>query len=64
MTINRDNLKWAARLMAIMLVAGVADTLAVAFLRHPFPWTVLIPCSIPVLTAVFVILPLTRAAKG
>lgn len=61
MKINRDNVKWAARLMTIIVLVSVADGLVVTLMRRPFPWTVLIPCSMPVLIALFVILPMTKA---
>jgi hypothetical protein len=64
MKINRDNLKYAARMIAIILVAGVADVLAVEFLRRPFPWTAIIPALVPLFTVVFVVMPITRAARS
>ena len=64
MKINRDNLKWAARLMAIIVLVAVADGLVVTLMRRPFPWTVLIPGSAPILIAFFVILPMAKADRG
>lgn len=63
MQINRDNVKWATRLMSIVLLVAVADALVVAFMRRPFPLTAIIPCSIPILVAVFVIIPMSVARK-
>jgi hypothetical protein len=63
MKINRENVKWCARVMAIILAASVADALVVMFMRRPFPWTVIIPAFIPVLVAAFVIVPMNRTAK-
>jgi len=61
--INRQNLKWAVRLILLVLLVAVADGLVGQFARKPFPWTVLIPASLPVLICVLVILPMTRAEK-
>jgi cytochrome c oxidase subunit IV len=63
MKINRDNLKWCARLLSIVFLIALADALVVIFMRRPFPFTVLIPCSIPILVAVFVIIPMSRAHR-
>ncbi len=61
--IHRDNVKWAARFMAIILMVAVADTLVVIFMRRPFPWTVILPALIPLLVVAFVIVPMNRAEK-
>jgi hypothetical protein len=63
MKINRDNLKWCARLMSIVLFVAIADALVAIFMRRPFPFTVIIPCLTPFLVAVFVILPMAKAQK-
>jgi hypothetical protein len=63
MKINRENVKWAARLMAIILAVAVADALIVVFMRRPFPWTVIIPASTPLLVAAFVIFPMIKAGE-
>jgi len=60
---NRDNLKWCARLISIVFLAAGADVLVVIFMRRPFPFTVIIPCLIPILVAVFVIIPMSRAQR-
>jgi uncharacterized protein (DUF486 family) len=62
--INRQNLKWAVRLISLVVLVALADGLVVFFVRKPFPWDVLIPAVLPVLIAVFVILPMTRAEKA
>jgi hypothetical protein len=62
--INRDNLKWAAKMALILLLAAVADGLVVEFVRKPIPWVEAISGSLPLLTAVFVILPMMRNEKG
>lgn len=64
MQINRQNRKWAVRLILLILLVVVADGLVGQFARKPFPWTVLVPASLPVLICVFVILPMTRAEKA
>jgi hypothetical protein len=60
MKINRDNVKWAARLFSILLVVVVADGLVGGFMRRPLPWVVIIPALLPLLISVFVILPMIR----
>jgi hypothetical protein len=63
MRINRENVKWATRLMSIVLLVAVADALVAMFMRQPFPWTVIIPAFTPLLVAVFVIIPMNRAER-
>jgi hypothetical protein len=63
MKINRENVKWAARIMTILLLVGLADALVAMFVSRPFPWVVIIPAFLPLLLAVFVILPMNRAER-
>jgi hypothetical protein len=63
MKINRENLKWCARLISIVFLVAVADALVVIFMRRPFPFTVIIPCLVPILVAVFVIIPMSTAQR-
>jgi hypothetical protein len=63
MKINRDNVKWAGRFMSILLLVAVAEGLVGGFMRRPFPWVAIIPGFMPVLVAVFVIIPMIRAEK-
>jgi hypothetical protein len=55
--------RWLLRMVAIVLLVGLADALVVEFTRRPLPWAVIIPALIPLLTAVFVIIPMIRAEK-
>ena len=61
--INRQNLKWAIRMALILVLVAAADGLFVFFARKPLPWVAVIPALIPLLTGVFVILPMIRAEK-
>ncbi len=61
--INPDNVKWAARMFSILLVVGIADALIALFMRRPLPWTIIPPALMPLLVAVFVIIPMIRAEK-
>ena len=61
MKINRQNVKWAARLMSIILLVGGTDVLVAIFARRPFPLTVIIPALTPMLVVVFIVLPMTGA---
>jgi|HubBroStandDraft_1064217.scaffolds.fasta_scaffold00291_27 uncharacterized membrane protein len=63
MRINRENLKWAGRMMLILLLVGVAEILVVMFVPKPLPWVALIPVLIPLLTTFLIILPMARAEK-
>jgi hypothetical protein len=63
MKINRDNVKWCARLISIVFLVAVADALVVIFMRHPFPFTVIIPCLTPILVRVFVITPMSKGQR-
>ena len=56
-------MKWALRLMAVMFAVGAADIVVVMVAPHPLPWAAIIPGFVPVLTAVFVIIPMMRAEK-
>ncbi len=49
------------RMAMILVVVGFAEAMVPVFLRHPFPWVVVVPALIPVLTAILVIWPLIRA---
>lgn len=60
MKINRENVKWVARMMSILIVVAVADALVAMFARRPLPWVAVIPAIIPLLFAVFVVIPMTR----
>ena len=42
---------------------AVADLLVVIFMSRPFPFTVIIPCLMPILVAVFVIIPMSRTQR-
>ena len=61
MKINRQNVKWAARLMSIILLVGGTDVLVAIFARRPFPLTAIIPALTPMLVVVFIVLPMTGA---
>ena len=63
MKINRDNVKWCGRMMAILLLVAIAGALITAFMRHPLPWPLIPAASMPLLTAVFVIGPMMRDGK-
>lgn len=58
MRLNKDNLKWASRMGAILLLVTGLDGAVVMFAAHPMPWAVVIPTLIPLLTALFVIIPM------
>jgi hypothetical protein len=60
MKINRENVKWFARLISIVLLVATVDALVAMFMRRPFPLTVIIPAFTPLLVALFVILPMNR----
>jgi hypothetical protein len=62
--INRQNLKWTGRTASILILVAAADALAVYFVRKPILWAVSIPALIPVLTALFVIIPIMKAEKS
>ena len=58
MNIHRENVKWAARFLSIVLLVAAADALVAMFMRRPFPWTVILPALIPLLVAALVIVPM------
>jgi hypothetical protein len=60
---NRQNLKWAIRMALILVLVALADGLFVFFAPKPLPWAAVIPALIPVLTSIFVIIPMIRAEK-
>jgi len=63
MKINRENVKWSARLMSIILLVAAADSLVAMFMPRPFPRTVIMPAFTSLLVALFVILQLNRADR-
>jgi hypothetical protein len=63
MRINRQNLKWLGRMMLILLLVALAEILVMLFVPRPLPWVTLIPVLIPLLTTVFIILPMAKAEK-
>ena len=64
MKINRQNVKWAVRLMLIILLVGGTDVLVAIFARRPFPLAAIIPALTPMFVVVFIVLPMTRAEKS
>ena len=62
--INRQNLKWVLRIALIVALVAGADALVVLFVSRPFPWTVFIPASLPILMSIFVIIPSVKAEKS
>jgi hypothetical protein len=62
--INRQNVKWAGRMAAILVLVAAAEVPIVLFTRKPLPWLAVIPGLIPILTAVFVIRPMMTAEKS
>jgi hypothetical protein len=64
MKISPDNMKWALRMATILVVVTLIDALVVLFDVHPLPWAVIIPAAIPLLTAIFVIIPFINANKA
>ncbi|HEY0701339.1 MAG TPA: hypothetical protein VGD60_01100 [Candidatus Acidoferrales bacterium] len=63
MKINPENVKWASRMAVILVAVALADGLVVQFARRPFPWDVLIPCALPVLMVIFVLIPMTTSTQ-
>jgi hypothetical protein len=64
MRINRQNVKWAGRMAAILVLVAAAEVPIVLFTRKPLPWVAVIPALIPILTAVFVIIPMLATEKS
>ena len=64
MRINRQNVKWAGRMAAILVLVVAAVVPIVLFTRKPLPWVAVIPALIPILTAVFVIIPMMTTEKS
>jgi len=62
--INRQNVKWAGRMAAILVLVVAAEVPIVLFTRKPLPWVAVIPALIPILTAVFVIIPMMTTEKS
>ncbi len=56
-------LRWPLKMAAILLLVVLADGLVVLFVQKPLPWAIAIPALIPLLTAVFVIIPMIQAEK-
>jgi hypothetical protein len=58
------HMKPALKLSAIILVVAIADILYVLFARRPLPWAAVIPAFIPLLTVVFVAIPMLKTKKS
>jgi hypothetical protein len=56
--------KQAFRMAAILAGVVLVDAAGVLVLPHPVLWAATVPALIPLLTAVFVILPGLRAQKS
>ncbi len=56
-------MQWLSRMAAIMLAGGMADGLVVWLAPHPLPWAAMIPALIPLMTVIFVVIPMRRAEK-
>ncbi len=64
MQVNRQNLKWAARIMSILLLVCSADVLAVMFVHRPLPWVAAISFLLPLLMTAFVMVPMIKSEKS
>lgn len=47
----------------MLLLVGLADLLVDMFAPRPLPWAILIPALTPLLTVIFVIVPMLNAEK-
>jgi peptidoglycan/LPS O-acetylase OafA/YrhL len=56
--------KWPLRMAIILVLVVGIDAIAVLVADRPQPWAALIPALIPVLTAVFVIVPMMKEARS
>ena len=59
----KDRIRWPWRLAAILLLVSLSEILVAIFVPKPLPWTVLIAALIPLLTALFVGIPIMNAKK-
>lgn len=57
------DMKWVWRMAAILVAVTLIDALVVLFAAHPLPWAAVIPATIPLLTAFFVIIPFINESK-
>jgi hypothetical protein len=55
--------KWQIRMMLVLAITGLIDVIVVWFVPHPVVWASLIGASIPLSTAVFVIIPFLIESK-
>ncbi len=51
------------KVMAILVLVASLDAIAVMFAPRPLPWAVAIPSLIPLLTTLFVIIPMLKTWK-
>jgi hypothetical protein len=56
-------IRWHWRLATILLLVGLSEILIAMFVPKPLPWTVLIAAPIPLLTVLFVGIPMLNAKK-
>ena len=57
------DMKWVWLMATILVVVTLIDALVVQFVTRPLPWAVIIPATIPLLTAIFVIIPYINTAR-
>jgi hypothetical protein len=57
------DMKWVWRMAAILVVVALIDALVVLFVARPLLWAAVIPGLIPLLTAIFVVIPYINATK-
>ncbi len=56
-------LKWPLRMGLILIAVTSLDALVGLIVPHPRAWAAVIPMLIPILTAAFVIIPMTIEAR-
>jgi hypothetical protein len=58
-----SQVRWPLRMATVLVVVCLTDALVVMFAPRPLLWAILIPALTPLLTVIFVVLPLLRNPK-
>jgi Na+/H+ antiporter NhaD/arsenite permease-like protein len=51
------------RFIVLVVAAFLAECCFLVFLKKPFPWVALVPATVPLWVAVFVLIPMLRRTR-
>jgi hypothetical protein len=60
---KKRELRYGLRFIVVVLAACIVDCALVLLLKKPLPWAVIVPATIPMWVALFVILPMQKKSQ-